>query len=89
MSVYVDPLANYDWRLGPSCHLTADTIEELHSAAAAVGMKRAWFQDDGRQIPHYDLVGKRRILAVRNGAIEITRREMGERVMNHKKNRNK
>lgn len=29
---------------GKWCHLTADTDEELHALAAAIGMRRSWFQ---------------------------------------------
>jgi len=84
MPVYVDPLINYGWKLGASCHLIADTEEELHSFADKLGLRREWFQlSKGREIPHYDLVKSRRDKAVKLGAIELTRREMGERVMNH------
>lgn len=39
MAVYVDPLINYGWKLGPSCHMTADTIEELNALAVKIGLK--------------------------------------------------
>ncbi len=74
MSVYVDELRNYGWRLGPSCHLFADTEDELHAFAARIGMKRSWFQD--KSLPHYDLVVSRRTRAVMLGAIEIDRRQV-------------
>jgi len=53
MSVYVDPLINWGagaeapkcFRNKPSCHMYADTLEELHKMAIAIGLKRAWFQD--------------------------------------------
>jgi hypothetical protein len=73
MSVYVDELRDYGWRLGPSCHLIADTEDELHAFAARVGMKRSWFQNKSLA-PHYDLVASRRAAAVRLGAIELERR---------------
>lgn len=72
--VYVDELRDYGWRLGPSCHLIADTLEELHAFAARVGMKRTWFQYKSLQ-PHYDLTAKRRAVAVRLGATELGRRD--------------
>lgn len=72
MAVYVDALINYGWKLGPSCHMSADTLEELHLAASKIGMKRSWFQDKGDGFPHYDLVASRRAAAVKNGAIEVT-----------------
>lgn len=78
MSVYVDPLIDYGWKLGPSCHMTADTLEELHAMADKIGMKRSWFQNEQHSMPHYDLVKSRRDRAVKLGAIELTRLEAGE-----------
>lgn len=71
MSAYVDCLVGYGWRLGPSCHLIADSLDELHAFAASVGMKRAWFQP--KSSPHYDLTESRRKRAVQLGAIELDR----------------
>ena len=83
--VYVDMLLNYGWKLGPSCHLLADSEDELHDFAAKIGMKRSWFQDgDTHTMPHYDLVASRRKLAVKNGAIEIDRKQLCERIENYK-----
>jgi hypothetical protein len=60
------------------CHLTADTVAELHEFAKRIGLRRAWFQPDHRPgvltIPgswHYDLTAKRRAAAVRAGAVEV------------------
>lgn len=40
-------------------HLATDgPIEELHDAAAAIGLKHAWFQGHRRH-PHYDVFGNR------------------------------
>lgn len=72
MSVYVDDLRDYGWRLGPSCHLWADDIDELHTFAARIGMKRSWFQDN--TLPHYDLVKSRRDRAIQLGAVQLDRR---------------
>jgi hypothetical protein len=69
VSVYVDGIMNYGWRLGPSCHMFADTLEELHAMADKIGMKRSWFQNKTR-LPHYDLTVSKRRLAVKHGAIE-------------------
>lgn len=83
MAVYVDPLLacvpNPRWRWNRSCHLVADGLEELHAFAVRIGLRRAWFQDHGT-LPHYDLTEGRRERAVRLGAIEITREEMGQRI---------
>jgi hypothetical protein len=76
--VYVDDLMscipNANWRWSKSCHLIADSVDELHEFAKRIGMRRAWFQNDSR-LPHYDLTEKRRSVAVRLGAIEIDRRQ--------------
>lgn len=71
MPVYVDKLRDWGWNLGPSCHLIADTNEELHQFAARIGMKRGWFQPSPSSGPHYDLTASRRAEAVRLGAIEL------------------
>jgi hypothetical protein len=76
MSVYVDMLMNHGWKLGPSCHMYADTLDELHAMAKRIGMRRDWFQDHKPSFPHYDLVASRRELAVHHGAIEHTRTQM-------------
>ena len=78
MTVYVDefrvwaPSAIPCFRHG-SCHLTADTTEELHEMADKIGLKRSWFQD-GRH-PHYDLAKSRRTRAIRAGAVYMPARE--------------
>lgn len=69
MPVYVDRLRDWGWRYGPSCHMIADTLDELHAMAARIGMKRIWFQTDGG--PHYDLTASRRKMAIDCGAIEM------------------
>lgn len=79
MAVYVDDLKVWPnaagiFRAG-SCHLAADTLEELHEFAAKIGLKKAWFQNHTRH-PHYDLVKSRRDRAVQLGARVITGREM-------------
>ena len=70
MSVYVDELREYDTKLKWKtwCHMTADTLEELHAMADKIGMKREWFQN--KRTPHYDLTPGKRKLAVKHGAIE-------------------
>jgi len=74
--IYVDPLMDHGWRLGPSCHLFADpgNMDALHAFALRVGLQRRWFQDHWR-MPHYDLTASRRAVAVRLGAKELSRRE--------------
>lgn len=70
MSVYVDKIMpcvpNKNWKYTRGCHLVADTVAELHSFAAVLGLKREWFQN--KRIPHYDLTPNKRRLAVKLGA---------------------
>lgn len=80
MTVYVDALENWGWkmrgRIVASCHMFSDSanLDELHSVAEKIGMKRAWFQP--HQIaPHYDLVESRRQAAIALGAVSVGRRE--------------
>ena len=72
MSVYVDaPVWPYRQML--MCHMLADTEEELHEMAAAIGVARKHFQND--RYPHYDICKTKRRRAVILGAIEITRKQ--------------
>jgi hypothetical protein len=87
MTVYVDELLVYPGAKPPfdkgSCHLTADTLKELHIFAELVGLKRSWFQDH-KLCPHYDLTPRRRAKAVelgatQEGALEGARRRRAAR----------
>ena len=73
MSVYVDYLGVHgNWRYGKSCHMTADTLDELHAMAERIGLQRSYFQPHPR-FPHYDLNAGRREAAVCAGAVEQRR----------------
>lgn len=80
MSVYVDPLMDHGWILQGgrklSCHMFADTEEELHGFAESIGLRRAWFQgEDHKELGHYDLTLSKRRDAIRAGAVQVSRRE--------------
>lgn len=75
MAVYVDNARNAFGRM-IMCHMIADTLEELHAMASGIGLKREWFQPGST--PHYDVCLGRRALAVKAGAIEVSRREIAE-----------
>lgn len=84
MTVYCHPLVqcvpNAKWRWTSSTHLVADTLDELHAFAVKIGLRREWFQGDGR-LPHYDLNPGRFHAAVRAGVTVIERREFAERFL--------
>lgn len=83
MSVYIDPEIScipsgaYRWRR--VTHLFADTLEELHTFAAKIGMRREWFQHKPGCLPHYDLNTSRRARAVELGAKELDGAELLEK----------
>ena len=71
--IYIDSLKactpKKGWRWTSSCHMFADSVEELHEFASKIGMNRTWFQ--AKKLPHYDLTANRRQLALRMGAVEV------------------
>lgn len=81
MGVYIDALSpclkNAKWKHTTSCHLFADTIDELQEMADKIGLNRSWLQNDKRLV-HYDLVGSFREKAKKMGAIEVSVRFTGE-----------
>jgi hypothetical protein len=75
MPVYVDD-ARIPWRGRRWSHMVADTAQELHEAAAALGIGRERAQDKGRTL-HYDLPDEWRERAIELGlARAITWREL-------------
>ena len=74
MAVYVDH-GKIPYRRGMlMAHMLADSLDELHTMADQIGLKREWFQ--AARTPHYDLCQAKRQLAIQFGAIEITRRQL-------------
>lgn len=55
------------------------SCEKLHRFAREIGLLREWSQD--RRIPHYDLMGHKRRLAVRAGARKVPIRELVRRAI--------
>ncbi|MCT7316350.1 DUF4031 domain-containing protein [Ralstonia sp. CHL-2022] len=72
--MYVDN-ARITWRGRQWCHLVADSLDELHGFARALGLKRAWFQAQA-SLPHYDVTIEVRDVALRRGAREADRRTL-------------
>jgi hypothetical protein len=72
MAVYVDN-ARIAWRGRRWCHLVADSLEELHRFASALGLQRTWFQS-AATYPHYDVTEAVRLRALRLGALHGDKR---------------
>ncbi|MEP3245137.1 MAG: DUF4031 domain-containing protein [Sneathiella sp.] len=75
MTVYVDDMrARYGRMI--MCHMSADSLEELHAMADKIGVDRRWFQCPPKATsPHYDISLSRKRLAIRLGAKKIRWRE--------------
>jgi len=82
LSVYVDRAINQYGRM-MMCHMTADTLDELHAMADAIGIRRKWFQADA-SLPHYDICKSKRALAIANGAREIDWRELAAMIKRYR-----
>lgn len=75
MPVYVDDLMNYPTEKSMfkrSCHMIANSEEDLVAFGERIGLKRAWLQDAGTYRAHFDLTPGMRIKAVKAGAVEVT-----------------
>ena len=73
-------------------HLVADSLDELHSFAISIGLKRHFFEGARKGHPHYDLTNKLILeKALSAGALVVNSREILK--ISHKladlKNKNK
>lgn len=73
MSVYVD-CYRASYRGMKMSHMIADTADELHAIAAAIGLQRRWFQG-AASFPHYDVCEAKLKLAIENGAVDMADRD--------------
>lgn len=69
MTVYIDDY-RVPYRDRRICHMIADTEQELHAMAAALGISERWFHRD-----HYDVTDELRDAAVALGAVPISARD--------------
>lgn len=60
-------------------HLFGTDIDELHSFAASIGLKRSWYQN--KDFPHYDLTFNKRRLAIEMGATTVEPGEIPDGVI--------
>lgn len=76
MAIYVDQIVDYGKR-GKWCHIITDgNINELHEFIMRIGIKRKMFRKKNSKHPHYDLRPGKRFLAIQNGAIEVSNRDI-------------
>ncbi len=75
MAVYVDDV-RLPFRGMIMCHMIADTSDELHAMARALGLATRWVQRQGTPEEHYDIALEAKQLAIELGAIQLTRREL-------------
>ena len=80
MAVYVD---NYFGSFGRMrmCHMMADSTPELLEMVDTIGVNRKWIQYPGTGREHFDICTSKRALAVNNGAIELSARELCTRLV--------
>lgn len=74
MTVYVDDMDvpfQHKGRIYKLSHMIADTEEELHSMADIIGLNRKYYQED-----HYDISLTKKSLAIKNGAILLTYKQL-------------
>jgi len=79
VTCYVDTVRAYPGtglRYTEFCHLLADTRDELHEMADALGIPRRFFQDHPWRW-HHDLPAHLREQAVALGAREVTLHDVG------------
>jgi len=57
-------------------HLTATTLEELHSYCNSIGLKKCWFHS-GTDKPHYDVPEKYQDIILNDEkVIKVTKKEL-------------
>ena len=79
MACYVDTVRSYPnagLRFTEFCHLLADTRDELHEMADALGIPRRFFQEHPWRW-HHDLPEHLRPRAIDLGAVEMDIHEVG------------
>lgn len=79
MPVYVDNIkAKYSRMI--MCHMIADSTNELLAMIDKIGVARRWIQKPGTPEEHFDICLTKRKEAIAAGAIEISGREMIEKI---------
>jgi len=58
-------------------HLIADSSAELLEMADRIGVRRRWLQHAGCHTEHLDICASKRRLAIEAGAVPVSSRELG------------
>ncbi len=72
MGVQVSPMIFTGAKGQEWYYLVADTEDELHTMAAAIGKKREHFKPGLRYVPYYPILGFQKGKAIRRGAVELS-----------------
>lgn len=78
MAVYVDKSRHTLGRMR-TCHMIADTVEELEKMARAIGARPEWIQVSRSGVIHYDIPLFRKKTALELGVVELSTREFAHR----------
>jgi len=84
MTVYIDNMKASYGRM-KMCHMIADDTWELLAMADTTGVKRKWLQEPGTYREHFDICLSKRDLAIHNGALPVTMRELGLKLREKRK----
>ncbi len=79
MTVYVDSMRAQFGRM-VMCHMIADTSAELLAMADKIGVARKLLQEPGTHREHFDICQSKRVLAVKNGAQEVSMMQIGRMI---------
>ena len=69
------------------CHMVADTHEELLKMVDKIGVQRKWIQRVGSSYEHFDISKAKRDLAIKNGAIQVTTRDIALKIRDKRNER--
>lgn len=87
MAVYVDDMWKRSagkYRQMKMSHMIADTKEELLNMAKKIGVQTKWIQKEGTYKEHFDISLAKRKSAIKEGAKEITWKQLGKACVNRK-----
>lgn len=64
--------------------MVSDDIGFLHEFAQRIGIKKCWYQNKrGKSQPHYDVRAEKLPLALKEGAVQVSSKEIVEFLRKH------